>query len=278
MELVWHTFIHAVKISFFVFLMMVLIDYLNVQTHGHLKELVRGRKWRQYSLSSFLAATPGCLGAFMDVSLYVHGLVSFGALTGAMVATSGDEAFVMLAMFPEKAILLFIGLFLLGIILGWLTDFFMKIFPFFPCEACQLQKYHPQKQNLHHYLTVHIWTHIFRKHIIRVFLWTFGALLVVNLGLSYWNLELFVKENVVWIGIIAILVGIIPESGPNLIFISLYAKGLIPVSVLIANSIVQDGHGMLPLLSYTVKDSVRIKLFNMVYGIVIGGSFYLLGH
>jgi len=278
MELVWHTLIHAVKISLFVFLMMVLIDYLNVKTHGHLRELVRGRKWRQYSLSSFLGATPGCLGAFMDVSLYVHGLISFGALTGAMVATSGDEAFVMLAMFPEKAILFFIGLFLLGILLGWVTDFLVKRFHFLPCDTCQLQEYHPQEYNIRHYLTVHIWKHIFKKHIIRVFLWTFGALLVVNLGLSYWNLESFVRENVVWIGILAVLVGIIPESGPNLIFITLYAKGLIPISVLIANSIVQDGHGMLPMLSYSVKDSVRIKAFNMAYGILFGGAIYLLGH
>ncbi len=278
MELVWHTFVHAIKISLFVFLMMILIDYLNVKTHGHLRELVRGRKWRQYSLSSFLAATPGCLGAFMDVSLYVHGLISFGALTGAMVATSGDEAFVMLAMFPEKAILLFTGLFILGIVLGGVTDALKKLAHISTCEACHLQKYHPQQNSLRHYLTVHIWRHIFKKHIIRVFLWTFGALLVVNLGLSYWNLESFVKENVVWIGLISVLVGIIPESGPNLIFITLYAKGLIPISVLIANSIVQDGHGMLPMLSYSVKDSIRIKIFNMTYGVLIGGAIYLFGH
>jgi len=258
--------------------MMVLIDYLNVETHGRLRELIRGRKWRQYSVSSFLAATPGCLGAFMDVSLYVHGLISFGALTGAMVATSGDEAFVMIAMFPVKALLLFTGLFILGIILSWVTDILKNLIHLSTCESCNLQKYHPKEKNLRHYLTVHIWKHIFKKHIIRVFLWTFGALLIVNLGLSYWNLELFVRQNVVWMGILAVLVGIIPESGPNLIFITLYAKGLIPISVLIANSIVQDGHGLLPMLSYSVKDSIQLKLFNMTYGVLIGGAIYLLGH
>lgn len=184
----------------------------------------------------------------------------------------------MLAMFPERAVLLFTGLFFLGIVLGWITDVVKKLWHISTCETCHLQKYHPKESSLRHYLTVHIWKHIFKKHIIRVFLWTFGALLIVNLGLSYWNLELFVKENVVWIGVLAILVGIIPESGPNLIFITLYAKGLIPISVLIANSIVQDGHGMLPMLSYSVKDSVRIKLFNMTYGVLIGGGIYLLGH
>jgi hypothetical protein len=63
-----------------------------------------------------------------------------------------------------------------------------------------------------------------------------------------------------------------------MIFVMLYAKGMIPFSILLASSIVQDGHGMLPLLSYTVKDSILIKLFNLVFGIVIGLAFYLLGY
>ncbi len=278
MEIVLHTLIHAAKISLFVFLMMIFIDYLNVKTHGHLREMVRGRKWRQYSVSSFLAATPGCLGAFMDVSLYVHGLITFGALTGAMVATSGDEAFVMLSLFPGKALLLFGALFVLGILLGWVTDIFVALFRFEPCKKCQLQTYHPEEHSIKHFFTVHIWKHIFRKHIISVFFWTFGALLVVNLGLYYWNLEQFVQSHVMWVGAVAVLVGIIPESGPNLIFITLFANGILPLSVLVANSVVQDGHGMLPLLSYSVKDSIRVKIFNLIYGILIGLGLYALGY
>ncbi|MBT3312467.1 MAG: hypothetical protein HN737_12920 [Desulfobacterales bacterium] len=39
----------------------------------------------------------------MNVSLYVHGLISFGAITGGMITTSGDETFVMLIQFPGTA-------------------------------------------------------------------------------------------------------------------------------------------------------------------------------
>jgi len=80
-----------------------------------------------------------------------------------------------------------------------------------------------------------------------------------------------------WIGLLAVFLAIIPESGPHMIFVMLYAKGMIPFSILLASSIVQDGHGMLPLLSYTIKDSILVKLFNLVFGIVIGLAFYLLG-
>jgi hypothetical protein len=77
--------------------------------------------------------------------------------------------------------------------------------------------------------------------------------------------------------LICALVGIIPESGPHMIFVMMFANGLIPFSILLTSSVVQDGHGMLPLFSYTVKDSVLIKLFNLIFAIVIGLPLFLLG-
>jgi len=77
--------------------------------------------------------------------------------------------------------------------------------------------------------------------------------------------------------VIGALMGIIPESGPHLVFVMLYAQGLIPFSVLFTTSFVQDGHGILPLLSYSIKDSVLIKIFNLVFGLAVGGLLYVLG-
>jgi hypothetical protein len=110
-----------------------------------------------------------------------------------------------------------------------------------------------------------------------VFLWTLGALLVVNLGLKYWNLEPFVQTHTFWVLIIASIVAIIPESGPHLVFAVMFADGMIPFSVLLASSIIQDGHGMLPLLSYTLKDTVLIKIFNLAIGLGLGLILYSLG-
>jgi hypothetical protein len=73
------------------------------------------------------------------------------------------------------------------------------------------------------------------------------------------------------------LIGIVPESGPHLIFVMMYAKGLIPFSVLFTTSFVQDGHGMLPLLSYSLKDAVLIKAINLTFGLVVGGILFALG-
>jgi len=81
-----------------------------------------------------------------------------------------------------------------------------------------------------------------------------------------------------WALLFAALIGIVPESGPHLIFVMMYAKGIVPFSVLFTASFVQDGHGMLPLLSYSIKDSVLIKLFNLCFGITTGGILFFLGH
>lgn len=75
----------------------------------------------------------------------------------------------------------------------------------------------------------------------------------------------------------AVVAGIISESGPHLVFVMLYADGLIPFSVFLASSISQYGHGMLPLLSYTVQDSFLIKASNLAAALGIGGLACLLG-
>ena len=76
---------------------------------------------------------------------------------------------------------------------------------------------------------------------------------------------------------LALLVGLIPESGPHILFISLYAAGTIPLSILLANSLVQDGHGSLPLLAETRTDFLKMKTVNLLCGLVLGLAGYMTG-
>lgn len=74
------------------------------------------------------------------------------------------------------------------------------------------------------------------------------------------------------------LVGVIPESGPHLVFVTLFSQGNVPISVLVASCIVQDGHGMLPLLAESRADFLRVKAVNLEVGLGIGGILLSLGH
>ena len=81
----------------------------------------------------------------------------------------------------------------------------------------------------------------------------------------------------IWIILIAVLIGIIPESGPHLVFVSLFASGVVPFSVLLASSLAQDGHGMLPMLSYSLRDSIIIKTYNLLFALGVGWLTFLFG-
>jgi len=77
--------------------------------------------------------------------------------------------------------------------------------------------------------------------------------------------------------VFAALVGIIPESGPHMIFLILYSKGLIPFSVLLVSTLSQDGHGLLPLLSHSIKDTLYVQIFTTGFSLTIGIMLLLIG-
>ncbi len=277
-DLILKIFVETIKISLLVTIMMIIVELINTWTRGKIAILLQGKKkFRQYIVSSFIGTIPGCFGGFTNVALYVHGLISFGALAGSMIAVSGDEAFVMLALFPKEAIFLFLILFVIGIIGGRIIDLVVKKFNIATCKDCKDLVVHEQERNFKHFVKVHIYEHIIKKHIWKTALWTFGALFIVEFGLKYLNLEQFTTEYKIIFLIVGALVGLIPESGPHLIFVTLFAKGLIPFSVLLTSSIVQDGHGMLPMLSYSFKDSVKIKVFNFSIGLILGLILFAFG-
>ena len=332
----------SLMITGFVFVMMLVIEYFNVQTKGIWQNKIAHNGWQQYVFAALLGAIPGCLGAFTAVALFSHRIISFGAVVAAMIATSGDEAFVMFAMFPQRAILLTVIIFVIGIVAGYLTDKFYtphKLLDKFSehkfplhseeqdCKCFQPNKFftfpfHPSIYRLlligslllflvalttgiiagdaklwirislmlavgfalfvvstvpEHFLKVHLWEHIVKKHIPRIFLWTFGTLFVFAILLNFINVEEWLSNNMLIVMVIAVLVGIIPESGPHLIFVTLFAQGSIPFSVLLAGSISQDGHGMLPMLAESKRGFLAVKIVNIIVALIFGISGYLIG-
>ncbi|MFC2114965.1 putative manganese transporter [Bacteroidota bacterium] len=332
---------HTLIITAFVIIMMLLIEYLSVQTQGRWNKKFEKNPFLQILIAALLGFMPGCLGVYLVVSLYVHRIFHFAALTTAMIATSGDEAFVMFAMIPGKALWIMGVLFLVSLLAGYILHLFpigkhkMKLAKnhmmlhdhnpdckcFIPSEIIPQLRHisferavlllagvlflifllsgdiGPDNWNWQrivflivlsielfisltvpdHFLRKHLWDHVIRKHFLRVFIWTFGAFLVIHVGLEFLHFEDWIKDNQLSILLIAILIGIIPESGPHIIFITLYATGNIPLSILLANSVVQDGHGSIPLLAETRIDFLRVKGMNLLIGLLLGLAGLLLG-
>ena len=115
---------NAVLITGLVVVMMMMIESLNIESGGMVFKGLKKTKFGQVVIASLLGSIPGCMGGFATVSLYTHRMFSFGALVAMMIASSGDEAFVMLAMIPDQALVLFAVLFVLAVVVGVAVDFF----------------------------------------------------------------------------------------------------------------------------------------------------------
>ena len=360
-----------------VVIMMMMIESLNIESRGLIFSGLRRTKVGQVVVSTLLGLVPGCIGGFAAVSLYTHRIISFGALTAMMIASCGDEAFMMLAMFPQKAMLIFVFLFILSVICGVMTDFFRdRIFrhkhidpakadglpedDIFEIHAddhmhghchdgnpdcCRTHRHGGREENGHdhgkrhlgwrrivmfigiavfiaalvtgrlghehiheghahhaglaldllsedwmyvifavlsivvlgvlcfasdHFVEEHLWRHIVRRHLPVIFGWTFGVLAVLGVGLHYIDIESWISSNTALMILLAVAVGIIPESGPHMIFVTLYASGIVPLPVLIASCIAQDGHSSLPLLAESKASFFKAKAVSCAIALIFG--------
>ena len=127
-----------------------------------------------------------------------------------------------------------------------------------------------------HFIKEHIWKHVIKRHMVSIFLWTFGTLLICNIGMQYLDVAHWINNNMAFVILFAVLVGIIPESGPHLVFVTLFAQGVLPFYVLLVNSIVQDGHSALPLLAESKMSFAKAKLINIAVGLLIGYTCLIL--
>ena len=393
LHLITDVFKNSVLITGLVLIMMLMIEYFNIHSHGKWFSRIKDSKIKQIFLGSLLGLVPGCIGGFATVSLYTHRLLSLGALVAMMIASSGDEAFVIMALIPREGFILFGILFIISIITGIVVDYVLykkpqndlcpddfeihateeaddrKIPSIFRLESYKVmlkpskeriailigialfigavvmgiltcghdhsaeavhthghehtyicehghthtviegahmhngEHHHTEGASLNilneksinivfaiisiitlfftataneHFIKEHLWNHTIKKHMVSIFLWTFGTLLVCQLLMQHMDVEHWISNNMLLVMLLAIAIGIIPESGPHLVFVTLFAQGVLPFHILLVNSIVQDGHSALPLLAESKMSFAKAKLINIAVGLIVGIACFIL--
>ena len=407
--------------------MMMVIEFINVRTGGLWSKRLQKSPWIQILFAIVMGVIPGCLGTYTVVSLYVHRVVNFPALMAALISTTGDEAFFMFSLFPEKALFINLILIVLAIIVATILQFSMKnkflglrneelSFPIHDNEECSHSHHHHHsfKKNIknisfvrallitlslgvlilvlsgiidgshhlnllmggqseesvmhslerqqdykttrlhdchddhhhshqsesdvcvdshchqsesdvcvdshchqsvsesesdvcvdsqshchhshggeadwiriilivlfvailiivivaeEHFLEEHLWQHVIKVHLPKIFFWTFGVILCLTILNNYVNIHDLIDSKPFIVLLIAILIGLIPQSGPHLIFLILFANGDLPLGIFLANSIVQDGHGALPLLAESRKAFFVSKGIKIGLAVILG--------
>jgi hypothetical protein len=371
-ELILDILKNSILITGLVVVMMMMIEFLNIQSHGRFFNRLKNNRLGQITLSAILGSIPGCMGGFASVSLYTHRMISFGALVAMMIASSGDEAFIMLAIIPKDAIWIMLGLFVVAIISGYIVDLIHDHHHGQSCDFTIHQHVphketgrsltlrrsilitgltlfiiglstgllghdhsahshephaHEHHEHVHdsacahehhehaeaafgqinlleetwmnvlfaalcvvllvaiarasdHFVDEHLWMHVVKKHLPVIFAWTFGVLALIGLCGHFFDVQAWIE----WIGeshartmtftavmiVLATLIGLIPESGPHMIFVTLYAGGIVSLPVLLASCISQDGHASIPLLAESKISFVKAKAVNALVALVVG--------
>lgn len=368
--------------------MMMVIEFINVRTGGLWSNKLQSKPWLQILFAIIMGIIPGCLGTYTVVSLYVHRVLNFPALMAALISTTGDEAFFMFSLFPEKALLINLILIVLSIIVAVILQLTMKnkfvglhkemSFPIHENESCSHTHHHKHsvKSNIknisfvrallitmslgvlimvlsgvidgshhlnllmggqteesvihslesqqvaespshqvdchsqchsqchshshdhshggeadwiriilivlfvtiliivivaeEHFLEEHLWQHVIKVHLPKIFLWTFGVILCLTIINNFVNIHEIIDSKPFIVLLVAILIGLIPQSGPHLIFLILFANGDLPLGIFLANCIVQDGHGALPLLAESRKAFFVSKGIKVVLAVIAG--------
>ena len=121
-----------------------------------------------------------------------------------------------------------------------------------------------------HFLEEHMWQHVIKVHLPKIFLWTFGVILCLTILNNFVNIQDLIDSKPFIVLLLAILIGLIPQSGPHLIFLILFANGDLPLGIFLANCIVQDGHGALPLLAESRKAFFVSKAIKIGIAVLVG--------
>ncbi|MCV6587997.1 MAG: putative manganese transporter [Marinobacterium sp.] len=111
-------------VSVFVALSLLLIyslqHYLGADLIGYLNNHPR----IQVPVAALLGMLPGCGGAIIVVTQFVHGKLSFGALVAVLISTMGDASFLLLATEPVTAVMVLSVSTIAGIIFGYGLDLY----------------------------------------------------------------------------------------------------------------------------------------------------------
>jgi len=77
--------------------------------------------------------------------------------------------------------------------------------------------------------------------------------------------------------LVGALIGLIPGCGPQIIFVALFAKGLLPFSALLANAISQDGDALFPLIAMNRRSALWATVITTIPALIVGLLIFYLG-
>lgn len=285
MEILKETFFDSIKILPLLFVIYVLIEFIELKYAHKIKEKVESAGNTGPAIGAVAGAIPQCGFSVIASSLYVRRFITIGTLLAVYLSTS-DEAIPILLSQPKQASLVLpvIGLkIVIAIIAGYLIDAFAraKVTPQHTqhdasCEViehgCCDHDYQETKitakKLLYHPLV----------HTIKIFAYIFIISLIIALSFEYIGQETFKQfflDNKLFQPFIAGLIGLIPNCAASVAITQFYIEGIISFGAMIAGLCASAGLGILVLFKENRDRVNTLKIIGLLFLISIITGFII---
>ena len=284
MHILLHTAEHALwdslKILPFIFLVYILIEYLEHKNNTDLSHLMMKTKKSGVFLGGLLGIVPQCGFSVIAADLYAKKAISVGALIAIFIATSDEAipillsnqqtAWVLLKVIPLKVAI--------AVVTGFITD----------CISRGHSHRHMCEHHDHH---EHFHGNcescdggILKSsliHTLKIFVFIFISTLAIDLVIAYSGEEMLYNlllKNSPLQPFVASLIGLIPNCASSVILTQSYVSGALSLGSLIAGLCSGSGVGLLLLFrrNRNLKDNLRILLILYFSGAVFGSLLNII--
>ena len=333
-------------VSVFVAATLAVFYLLDQYLHADLSRWLNRRSLLQVPSAAFLGALPGCGGAIVVVTQFVHGQMSFGALVAVLISTMGDAAFLLLAREPETAMLVYGISMLAGTVFGYLVNG-LHGYAFLKDKSATSQRVLTTPARLPVPMVASFWLLLVPGCVAGLLAamqidsnqffgpWAYlqpakwlgfaGAMTCIALWLSQpldsWSARFAAKADnkhlgeavvaetsfvSVWVivgflayemlvyftgldlqaqfahfaslaPLVAIVIGLIPGCGPQIVVTTLYINVIVPLSAQLANAISNDGDALFPAIALAPKAAMLATAYSAVPAFIVGYGAYYLG-
>lgn len=271
MEHIFHCFIDSMKLVPFLFIIYLLIEYLEHKNNNSLYHLFARMKKLGPVIGAGFGTIPQCGFSVICAELFSRGVITLGTLIAIFLATS-DEAIPLMLAHPDRIDeLVFVILikFVVAVTFGFLIDLFYQ-----KKKTTELECH-----GEHHHFHGNCEScegGVFKSAIIhsaKIFLFIF----VINVFLGYAAESIapfmdYITGKPVLQSAIASLFGIIPNCSASVVLTELYLAGKLSVSSLIGGLCTGAGVGLLVLfkMNKNLKQNILITILIYAIGVFVG--------
>ena len=98
----------------------------------------------------------------------------------------------------------------------------------------------------------------------------------VSIYVTGYELATLFEGLVIWVPLIAVVIGLLPGCGPQILVTTLYLSGVVPLSAQIGNAISNDGDALFPALALAPKAAIIATLYSTIPALLLAYGWHFL--